>query len=474
MSKQPGLFATAFNHLWDRDLTELPRGRATLIGLLRIAYVVARDIILGRLTLHAMSLVYTTLLSIVPLLAIGFSVLKGFGVHNQIQPALHQFLAPLGEKGVEITDKVIEFVDNMQVGVLGALGLGGLLIYTVISLIQKIEAAFNDTWHISETRSFARRFSDYLSVLLIGPVLIFAAVGIKASLMSHTLYTRISSIEPVGTLFDVLGQLTPHILVIAAFTFVYMFVPNTKVRFGPALIGGVISGVLWVTAGWIFASFVVGSAKYTAIYSAFATVIFAMIWIYVSWVIVLIGGTIAFYVQHPEYLTPRSGPVHLSNRVRERIALQIICQIVRTFYRDGDPWTLEALTKRLFLPREATERVLLSLEEHGVLARTSEEPPCFVPARPPDNTPVKVILDVVRSTGEHGQFAIERVPATPAVKRLMGETDRATAEALDGLTLKDLALDQSSSEKLADHTTPESPKKLAAVREGFSPGGAPD
>jgi membrane protein len=472
MSKQPGLFATAFNHLWDQDLTGLPRGKATLIGLLRIAYVVARDILQGPLTLHAMSLVYTTLLSIVPLLAIGFSVLKGFGIHNQIQPALHQFLAPLGEKGVEITDKVIEFVDNMQVGVLGALGLG-LLIYTVISLIQKIEAAFNDTWHVAQTRSFARRFSDYLSVLVIGPVLVFAAVGIKASLMNHSLYTRISAIEPFGTLLGVLGQLMPHILVIAAFTFVYIFIPNTKVRFGPALIGGVISGVVWVTAGWLFASFVVGSSRYTAIYSAFATVIFAMIWIYVSWLIVLIGGTIAFYIQHPEYLTPHSGPVQFSNRVRERIALQITCQIAKTYYDDGDPWTLEALTKKLFLPREAAERVLLSLEEHGLLTQTSEEPPRFIPARPPDVTQVKLILDVVRSAGEHGQFALERIPATPAVKRLMDETDRATAVALHGLTLKELALDGASQGNLGDQTTVAPPEDLATARESIR-ASAPD
>lgn len=439
MSKQTGPAASAFTLLWNTDISELPAWQASLVRVIRVVYVVLRDVILGRLTLHAMSLVYTTLLSIVPLLAIGFSVLKGFGVHNEIEPMLAQFLAPLGEKGAEITQKVIEFVDNTQVGVLGFLGLG-LLVYTVISLIQKIEEAFNDTWRISQSRSFARRFSDYLSVILVGPVLVFSAMGIQASLMRHSLVTDLSTIQPVGWAIETLGRLMPSVLVVTAFTFVFIFVPNTKVRLGPAFVGALVSGVLWVTAGWAFASFVVTSAKYTAIYSAFATVIFAMIWLYVSWLIVLVGGCIAFYVQHPEYLTPKAGPIHLSNRVRERVALQITTQIARTFYGSGPPWTLDALTRRIHAPREAVERVLLSLEENGLLVQTSDNPPCFIPARPPDETEVKAILDAARLAGEQGQFALERVPASPAVKRLMDDADSAVADALRGRTLKELAL----------------------------------
>jgi len=456
MSNQPGLTTRTLGLLWDTDLSTVPWWKASLVRAIRVVYVVVRDVVQGRLTLHAMSLVYTTLLSVVPLLAIGFSVLKGFGVHNEIEPMLAQFLAPLGERGAEITQKVIEFVDNTQVGVLGFLGLG-LLIYTVISLIQKIEDAFNDTWRVSQARSFARRFSDYLSVILIGPVLVFSAMGIQASLVRHSLVADLSSIRPLGWALETLGQLMPNVLVVTAFTFVFIFVPNTKVRLGPAFVGGLVSGVLWVTAGWAFASFVVTSAKYTAIYSAFATVIFAMIWLYVSWLIVLVGGCIAFYVQHPEYLTPKAGPIHLSNRVRERIALQITTQIARTFYGGGQPWALDALTGKIHAPREAVERVLLSLEDNGLLVRTSNDPPCFIPARPPDETEVKTILDAVRFSGEQGQFSVERVPAAPAVKRLMEEADTAVADALQGRTLKELALgEQAASETPAELPAPPS------------------
>lgn len=439
MSKEPGIAAKTSAVIWETDISTLPRWKAVFLRASRIAFVVGRDLVQGNLTLHAMSLVYTTLLSIVPLLAIGFSVLKGFGVHNEIEPMLAQFLAPLGERGAEITEKVIGFVDNTQVGVLGFIGLA-LLIYTVISLIQKIENAFNDTWHISQARSFARRFSDYLSVILVGPVLVFSAMGIQASLVRHTLVTDLSTIEPVGWAMEIAGRLMPNVLVVTAFTFIFIFVPNTKVRLGPAFAGGLISGLLWVLAGWAFASFVVTSGRYTAIYSAFATVIFAMIWLYVSWLIVLVGGCIAFYVQNPAYLRPAGGPIRLSNRLREWTALQIAAQMAKTFYAGEKPWPLDTFAKRLRLPREAVERVMLALEDNGLVIRTAEEPPGFMPARPPDETPVLAVWNAVRAAGEDSRFSLERVSAAPPVRRLMERSDGAVSEAFHGRTLKELAL----------------------------------
>ncbi len=293
MEPQLPFEATIVRALWGKDTESLPRWKAWPIVVLRVVFAVARDVLAGNLTLHAMSLVYTTLLSFVPLLALSFSVLKGFGVHNQVEPILLRLLEPLGEKGQEIAALVIGFVDNIKVGVLGAVGLA-LLFYTVVSLMQKIESAFNDTWRISETRPLARRFSDYLSVLLIGPVLIFSAVGITASLTSNALFESLTAVEPLGTLIEIAGGLTPFLLVGGAFTFIYIFMPNTRVRLRSALLGGFVAGILWVTAGWGFATFVANSGNYAAIYSAFATLILFLIWLYLNWLILLVGSSICF------------------------------------------------------------------------------------------------------------------------------------------------------------------------------------
>ena len=300
--------------VWAADLSRLPRWHAAGIGAIRICWAVLRDFAEGQISLRAMSLVYTTLLSMIPLLAISFSVLKGFGVHNQIEPFLLNFLAPLGDKGIEIGTRIIEFVENVKAGVLGSIGLG-LLVYTVISLMQKIERAFNFIWHVPQQRPFAQRFSSYLSVIAIGPVLVFSSLGITASLTSTSVVVALTSIEPFGTLIRAAGTLLPYLLVVGAFTFIYLFMPNTRVRVSAALVGAAVAGLMWDTAGWAFASFVVNATKYTAIYSAFAALVIFMIWLYVSWLILLIGANIAFFsgclvgpdVQHERFGCARKG-----------------------------------------------------------------------------------------------------------------------------------------------------------------------
>src|SRR5215831_6494225 len=201
--------------IWSPRRIDLPPWKAFAVLTARLAIVLFRDVMTGGLTLWAMSLVYTTLLSMVPLLALSFSVLKAFGVHNRIEPTPQDLLAPLGEQGHEITSRLIEFIDHMNVGVLGSLGLA-LLIYTVVSLMEKIEESFNSIWHVTQLRSIGERYSRYLSVLLIGPILIFSAVGITAIALNSDVVQRVLAIEPFGNLLLGVGKLMPYALVIAA------------------------------------------------------------------------------------------------------------------------------------------------------------------------------------------------------------------------------------------------------------------
>lgn len=425
--------------IWDVDLAALPVWAGWLVRLVRILYAVVRDLADGMLSLRAMSLVYTTLLSLVPLLAISFSVLKGFGVHNQIEPMLLNFLAPLGDKGAEITERIIAFVDNVKAGVLGAAGLG-LLVYTVISLMQKIERSFNYTWHVTQQRPFAQRFSGYLSVLLIGPVLVFSSIGITASVMGSDVVSTLTAIQPLGALVEVASKLVPYLLIIAAFTSIYVFLPNTRVGLRSALVGAAVAGFLWETAGWAFASFILGSTKYTAIYSAFATLILFMIWLYLSWLILLLGASIAFYHQHPEYLTVRRGELRMSNRLREKLALLAVFHIGRSYYRGLAPWTAAGLAQGLRVPAEAAESVLGALEQAALVRRTGDDPPAYLPARPLETTGVKEALDAVRAADESTHLDIEQLPAEAAVDALVGDLERGVAGVLEGMTLKDLAV----------------------------------
>ena len=425
--------------VWEVDLATLPRWRAILIGIVRFCHAVIRSIILDQLTLRAMSLVYTTLLSLVPLLAISFSVLKGMGLHNRIEPFLLNLLAPLGDQSGEIVEMIIGFVENIKVGVLGFLGFA-LLFYTVIALMQKIERTFNHIWHITRERSLGQQVRDYLVVILIGPITVIAAAGITVSMMNTSVVQWITDIQPFGFLIETIIKVAPYFMIVGAFTFIYLFVPNTRVRLGPALVGGIVAGFLWHAVGKFFASFVAGSAQYTAIYSTFASLMVLLIWLYLGWLILLTGASIAFHCQHPEYVTATRREMTLSNRVREKLALLIAYLIGSSFYRDQPGWTADALAQRLSAPMFAVERVLVALEAQHLLARTSTEPPAYLPARPMEITTIADVLHAVRIAEETPYLNPDRLPHEPAVDDIIHETNDAANAALRGRTLKDLAL----------------------------------
>ncbi len=423
--------------VWEQDLRALPFWYRTALSWARIASVVARDFTDGRLRLLAMSLVYTTLLSIVPVLAVSFSVLKAFGVHNEIESTLLNFLAPLGEQGKEITNTVVSFVSNISIGVLGSLGML-FLVYTVISLLQKIEEAFNEIWQVNSLRPLARRFSDYLSVVLIGPVLIFSALGIKGSLMNSAVITAVGRIEPFGTLIATGAQLTPYLLVISAFTFIYCFVPNARVRLASALIGGISAGVMWNITGWAFASFVVGSAQYAAIYSALASLVLFMVWLYAGWTILLLGSKIAFYHQHPEYVTLQRKSLLLSIAERERLALHVAMLIAQRFASGLKPWTASDIARHLAVPGDSVNQIITAFQENNITVETAGDLPAYLPAQPLDRISLAYLIDVVRGADQEGHHGARHTLTNPHIRNLVADMRQSRANTLGGMTLQDL------------------------------------
>jgi len=409
----------------------------------RFAYVRAlikrliRDIQEGGLDYRAMSLVYTTLLSLAPLLAVSFSVLKAFGVHNQMEPFLLELVDPLGEQGTEIVDRIIGFVNNIRVGVLGFVGFA-MLFYTVLSLLQKIEESFNYVWRAKKSRSFQRRFSDYLSVLLVGPVLVFAALGLTASMASTEVVRIIISQEPFGTLYYLLGLILPYVLIIGAFTFAYRFIPNTHVSFRSALIGGIVAGIGWRSAGWLFAEFVVNSTQYAAIYSSFAILIVFMIWIYVSWLILLIGAQISFYHQHPRYIHLAERDIKLSYRLFERLGFLVMYLIAEHFHQGNRPWTTATLSHRLGLPDIMIEKILDTLKKRNLILVAVEGHQGFIPARDLSTITIAEILEAIRTSPDEALPIDKDHLSVPAVDHLLERLHTCSAQATEGLSLKDL------------------------------------
>jgi len=432
------LLARLYAFVWDDDLRKLSGLRRYLVFVSRVLHLLVKELVGGQLNLRAMSLVYTTLLSIVPLLAVSFSVLKGFGVHNRIEPLLYNLLEQLGPNGVEITDRIIGFVENVKVGVLGSVGIV-LLIYTVIALLQKIESAFNFVWQVDHLRSLSQRVSNYLSVTLVGPLLIFSAIGFTTSVLDTGTAQYLASIEPFGTLMLYGSKLIPYVLVCLAFTLIYIFIPNTRVQFTAALVGGVIAGVIWKITGWGFAAFIASSSKYAAIYSSFAIVILLLFWLYLSWLILLVGSQIAYFVQHPKYMTLHREPIVLSNRMRERLALQVMFLIGYNYYHDKEPWTLERLVEYLDLPGEPVHRTVRVLIDAGYLIEIdNEDILVYLPLRDIENIRLVDVLADVRSSHESRVLGLQQLTAVKAVDQLMEALNVAQQTALGERTLRSM------------------------------------
>ncbi|MFT6551594.1 MAG: membrane protein [Zhongshania marina] len=448
------------DYLWSEKVVHYSPWRQKLIGALRLLYVVIDDLTKGELTLRAMSLVYTTLLSLVPMMAVSFSVLKAFGMHNkQLEPIMLQFLAPMGAQGVEITDKIIGFIDNVKIGVLGTFGVA-LLFYTAISLIQKIEATFNYIWRLDQHRSIGRRFADYGSVMLIGPLLVFSAIGLSASVLSGGFVQTISTHLPfVQHLISFATEAAPYLMIIAAFTFFYMFIPNTRVTVRAGLVAGVVSGVLFQSLGWGFGSVVVsasGSGTY-AIYSGFAILILFMMWMYISWLILLVGSSVAFYVQHPEYIAPIRRSGDLSIRQRETLALQVMAIIAQRYYQSRKPFSASDFVYRLRVQIQGVTRVLRALKQAGLVTENNEDPPRYLPNAPLEQTSLKTVIDAVRSDGTVPMIAL-RVPRKPVqgVAEVTAAIDAALDAALASTTVRDMAIGEMDAGGAEDGVDPDS------------------
>ncbi len=424
--------------VWQVEAVDLPPLKRSILLSLRGIQMILSDLLEGTNSLYAKGLVYMSILSLVPLLAVMFSVLKGFGVHNQLQPLLLQLLSPLGEKGVEITTTILTFVDNIKVGVLGAVGLG-ILIFTVISLIQQIEAAFNSTWRVRKLRPLLERFSHYISVLLVGPVLIFSAIGLSQSVQHLSLFQQALETETGLFLYNTLSVYLPFFMTVIAIAFVYMFVPNTRVRFSAAFFGAVITSLLFKAATAMFTQFIVGSTKYDAIYSAFATVILLFIWLYITWLILLLGSSIAYYYQHSDKLLFHYRDSELSPYENEVLSLQLLVQVTRHFYAKDAPISMDEAARQLQLPDDMVEKFVSQLERDNFLKVVDDEK-LLLPGRPPDETTAAEVIACIHDSSMVRSKRV-KLHVDESIIHILAVAETNALSSIKDITVKQLALE---------------------------------
>jgi membrane protein len=428
------LFSRARSLVWDTQLSGLPAWRVALVEAGQIAWVVGRDLIDGRLNLRAMSLVYTTLLALVPTVAIAFAIFRAFGYDLYVQGLLSEFLGPLGAQGSEVTAKLMEFVDRVNANVLGTVGFAFLL-YTVISMVNKIEEAFNNIWHVEASRSLARQFTEIVSMGVLGPLVLFTVLGIMAGALSNAYVGTLIDFGPVRFLITQVSKVVPYAVLIATFTFLYMMIPNTRVRLSSALVGATVAGIAWGATGWAFATFVVKSAQYVAVYSAFASLVVFMIWLYAAWLILLVGCSIAFYFQKRRHLSPVIGLALLTSRQQQRMAVHALLLIHEAFEKGENSWTVERLSQRLHLPMESIQEIEKVLRDAGFIAHSAENPSRLIPSRPARLVRIADVIEALRRKRDMGGISDATLAHEPRIDAFFNRLSALEGEVLEGTTI---------------------------------------
>jgi membrane protein len=408
-------------------------GTLRLRRVLRFPYALWRDLQSGQLNLHAMGLVYATLLAMIPLVAFSFALLKGFGAQRTLQPLVYEFFRPMGAGADELTRRVMDFADKVRGGLVGSVGLA-LLIWTLMDTIKRVEDSFNYVWCVEVPRSFARRMTDYLGLLVVGPLLFAAVIGLSRLAAESAPLRMLGALPLVERGYSLAVNLGPYFIGSALLTLMYMFVPNTRVQWRAALVGGVVAGVLWAAVGHYFTDFVLYSSRLTVVYAGFAIIIAALVWTYLGWIILLLGAQVSFYVQNPSYLRIGHRALQISGAETERLAVGIMVLVARS-HRDGRPhWGIDELAIQLGYPGVAIARLCHSLERAGLLAVTEHER--YLPGRDSAQIPLLQIIALARDQANGHARTRAGLPAE--AEQFVAQLERSWRECCAGQTLAQL------------------------------------
>lgn len=363
-----------------------------LARLMRWLYMIGRGFVADQCLLRASALAYTTVLSMVPLLAVAFSISKGFGFQNST--FIRTLLMQATTGNPEVVETIIGYINNTNVSTLGVAGVT-LLFMTVISLLGNIEASFNSIFGVKSQRSLWRKFSDYLAVTMVCPLLIIVAISSTASLQSTHVVQQILSVSVFSTLYIALLKLLPYFTTWLALLFIYVFIPNTRVRFPAALGGAVIAGSLWQLVQMAYIQYQATSTNYNAIYGSFAQVPLFLIWTFISWIIVLLGAEICFALQYSESYYSEARMNEYSFDDRQKLGVLVLALITHMFQSGRPTPTNEDIAHRLGAPVKLVNHVMFMLAQSGVVVKVDRERgEAYTLARPPQSVR---IVDVMQS-----------------------------------------------------------------------------
>jgi len=429
------------NDIWRIRLKKFTGAKRFLIKTLRIVFITVKEFIYDKCPLRASALTFYSILSIVPVVAMVFAVAKGFGFQKRLETQLLRQFAGQEDVIMRVIDFSRNLLENTRGGLIAGVGVI-ILLWAIIKVLDHIEQSFNDIWGIQKSRSFSRKFSDYLSMMLIAPVLFITSSGTSVLIATRlaAITQEISLLGFFSPVILIIIEILPFCLIWILFTFVYIFMPNTKVSLTSGSIAGITAGTMFVIVQKIYIYFQVGVAKYNAIYGSFAALPLFLIWMELSWFIVLFGAEISFAYQNVDEYEFEPDRKNISHSFRKLLSLIITHLLVSKFIQGETPLSAIQISEDLDIPVRLAREILQDLRACDLISETSsekEKESTYQPARDINQFSIAYVTQTLENKGTDA-IPIARTKSFDSLSKSLENLSDAIKNSPSNVLLKDL------------------------------------
>ena len=389
--------------IWRIHSKNLSQTKSFSIKCLRIVLLALRGFYEDKCYLRASALTFYSLLSIVPVVAMAFGIAKGFGFQRVLQEQLLESFPAHKEIMLQVIDFAQSLLENTEGGLVAGIGVA-ILFWSAIKVLGNIEYSFNDIWGVKQSRSWGRKFTDYLAVILIGPLLLIISSSITVFLTTQIRFIteKFVLLGAASSIIFLILKFMPYCIAWILFSFIYIFMPNLKVKFTSGLLAGIVAGTFYEVSQWAYITFQVGVASYNAIYGGFAALPLFLVWLQVSWLIVLFGAEISFSHQNVDMYEFEPDYRRVSLSLKKLLALQVTHFLVKNFSKGKTPFTASSIAYALEIPIRLVRQILFELAEGSVVSevKTQEyKETAFQPARDGETLTIKYVIDAMEHRG---------------------------------------------------------------------------
>ena len=388
--------------IWRIRLKSYPRSKSFFLRQLRIIVLAIRGFDEDKCAFRASALTFYSLLSVVPVIAMMFGVAKGFGLEKRVETEILTRMQGQDEVAKKIIDFANSLLENASGGFIAGIGVA-FLFWTIIKVLGNIEHSFNDIWGVKTPRSIGRKFSDYLSMMLLCPFLLVMASSATVLISSQVrmIIQKYSIFSALGPVIFLLLRLLPYCTLWITFTFVFIFMPNTKIKLKSGLLAGIVAGTCFQLTQWIYINFQIGAAKYGAIYGSFAALPLFLLWLQISWLVVLFGAELSFAHQNVETYEFEQDCLFASYSFKKQLSLLVTHLLIKNFCKAEPPLDAEKISHTLEIPIRLVRQILFELVESGILSevRKDNKDVAYQPAIDVGKLTIKFVVELLENRG---------------------------------------------------------------------------